>query len=441
MTSNNPFLTVIILAAGKGTRMKSRRSKLLHEVASRPLIAWVLEVAESLDPAQIITVIGPDMPDLEQAVARHTVAIQPAQKGTADAVKAALPLVEADSGRVLILLGDEPFIPVEVLQEMVALAAPSVMAVDLEDATGLGRMICTPDGRLEKIVEEKDASAAQRAMTLGNAGNFCLDYTDLTAWLAQITPHNAQGEYYLTDLVEIARAAGREFQVVEAEVDHGWGINDRIQLAEHERYIQDGLRFAAMREGVTMTDPMTVYLSADTQLGRDVTIEPQVVIGAGVRIGEGCRIKAGCRLEHVTIGRHCEIGPFAHLKGHAQIGDHAIIGNFVEVQRSVIGDGVKAKHLAYISDADIGKNSNIGCGAITVNYDGFQKHRTKIGDNVMVGSNVNLIAPIDIGDDAFIAAGSTISENIPKMALGVERSKTEIKEGWVTKYRQKKGRK
>ncbi len=431
-------LTIIILAAGKGSRMKSSLPKVMHKLAGRTMIGWILEAAESLSPAQIIVTVGPDMPELEAAVSGHTVAHQKQQKGTADAVKAAMPYIENKCGQVLILLGDEPFVSKDALNEMVGLGAPSIMAFDTENPSGFGRMVQRADHTLQQIIEEKDANEAQRQITLCNAGNFCLNYDDLEKWLPKIGCDNAQGEFYLTDLPQIAAQDQRFFEIIEVEAEQGWGINDRVQLASHEAYIQDILRVEAMQNGVTMMDPLTTYLSWDTKFARDVTIEPNVFFGAGVVVAEGANIKAFSHLEQCNIGKNSVIGPFARLRPGADLDENVKIGNFVEVKNSKLFKGVKANHHGYIGDAEIGAGTNFSCGAITVNYDGYKKHKTIIGENVMVGSNVSLIAPITVGNGAFIAAGSTISENIPDDSLAIERTKSEIKKGWSRDYQKRK---
>lgn len=433
-------LSVIILAAGKGSRMKSDLPKVMHPLAGRPMIGWLLECAEALEPEQIVVVVGPDMESLEKACALHTVALQPQQNGTADAVKAAMPHLKNKSGNVLILLGDEPFVSLESLSGMVEAPVPTIMAFQTEDPTGFGRLVQRADHTLQEIVEEKDATEQQKAITLCNAGNFCLPYKRLEAWLPKITSENAQKEFYLTDLPKIAAEDNVFFEIVEVDADHGWGINDRMQLAAHEAFVQNALRGAALEAGVTLIDPYTTYLSWDTEFGRDVTIEPNVFFGAGVKVGDGVHIKAFSHLEQSIIGNKSVIGPFARLRPGTDLAEGVKIGNFVEVKNSKLAAGVKANHHGYIGDAEIGAGTNFSCGAITVNYDGYQKHKTIIGENVMVGSNVSLIAPIEVGDGAFIAAGSTISDNIPKDALAIERTEPEFREGWATDYKERKSK-
>ncbi|MCB9963433.1 MAG: bifunctional UDP-N-acetylglucosamine diphosphorylase/glucosamine-1-phosphate N-acetyltransferase GlmU [Rhodospirillales bacterium] len=435
-SSDQSALTIIILAAGKGTRMRSDLPKVLHSLAGRPMINWVIDVAEQVGPAQIIVVIGPDMDAVKEAVAPWDVVVQTERLGTADAVLMAYPHIRNKSGKVLILMGDEPFLPLEALQNMVEKSAPSIMAFSAENPAGFGRMIQKQDGTLQAIVEEKDASSEQREVTLCNAGNFCLEYDGLAKWLPRISNQNAQKEYYLTDLPEIAAEENISFEIVNiGEVD-GWGVNDRIQLAQHESFIQDVLRETLLENGVTMIDPQTVYLSWDTEIGPDVVIEPNVVIGPDVVIEGHVQIKAFSHLEGARIGKYSVIGPFARLRPGADLAENVKIGNFVEVKNATLQKGVKANHHGYIGDADVGEGTNFSCGAITVNYDGYKKHRTKIGRHVMVGSNVSLIAPIEIGDGAFIGAGSTIAENIPAEALGLERSKTVLIKDWAKLHRE-----
>lgn len=434
-------ISVIILAAGKGSRMKSSLPKVMHKIAGRPMINWVIGAAETLHPSEIVVVIGPDMQDLSQTVAPHKAVVQETQMGTADAVKAALPHLENKCGKVLILLGDEPFLSVSALEKMVEMNAPSIMAFHTDDPAGFGRMVQKADHTLLQIVEEKDAGDLQKQIELCNAGNFCLDYEDLEKWLPHIGNDNAQGEYYLTDLPEIAAKDQAFFHIVEVEAEQGWGINDRTQLAVHESYMQDILRVEAMQDGVTMIDPMTIFLSWDTVFGQDILIEPNVFFGEGVEVADGVQIKAFSHIEKAKIGKKSVIGPFARLRPGADLDENVKIGNFVEIKNAKLFKGVKANHHGYIGDAEVGAGTNFSCGAITVNYDGYQKHKTIIGENVMVGSNVSLIAPIEVGDGAFIAAGTTISENIPADALAIERQKPDFKKGWAVDYKKRKQKK
>ena len=431
-------LAIVILAAGKGTRMKSDLPKVMHRIAGRPMISWLVEVAESLSPKKIVVVTAPGMDDVAAAVAPHQIAIQHTQRGTGDAVKPALPFLKDFKGKVLILLGDEPFLDKNVLEEMIGWNGLSVMAVRPLSAKGLGRMIANEDGTLDRIVEDRDATPEQKEIRLCNAGNFCVPASHLGKWLDQLQANNAQNEFYLTDIPKIAERDGYLTYVVETDVQWVWGINTRAELAEHERMAQVRLRDKAMAAGATLIDPNTIYLSHDTVFGRDVVVEPNVWIGPGVRVGDNVVIHSFSHLEDVAIGAAAQIGPFARIRGGTQIGSDAKIGNFVEIKKSQIADGAKMSHLAYIGDASIGAGSNIGAGTITCNYDGFNKHKTTIGANVFVGSNSTLVAPVRLEDGSFIAAGSVVTHDVPKDSLLLARARSVIKEGWAALYRNRK---
>jgi bifunctional UDP-N-acetylglucosamine pyrophosphorylase/glucosamine-1-phosphate N-acetyltransferase len=433
-------LAIVILAAGKGTRMKSARPKVMHEIAGRPMIGWLLETAESLKPEKIIVVTAPGMADVAAASAPHHVAIQHTQKGTGDAVKPALPYLKDFTGKVLILLGDEPFLDRTVLEEMIQWDGLSVMAVRPLSPKGLGRLITHDDGTLDRIVEEKDATEEQKEIRLCNAGNFCVPASHLAKWLDQLQDNNAQGEFYLTDIPRIAEKDGYLTYVVESDVQWVWGINTRAELAEHERMAQAMLRERAMAGGATLIDPNTVYFSFDTVIGKDVVVEPDVWFGTGVRIADNATVHAFSYLEQVEIGAGASIGPFARIRGGTAVGEGAKIGNFVEVKKAAIGAGAKMNHLAYIGDASVGAKTNIGAGTITCNYDGFEKHKTVIGEGVFVGSNATLVAPIELGDGSFVAAGSVVTHSVPSNALLLARARSVLKEGWATLYRKRKHR-
>lgn len=431
-------LAIVILAAGKGTRMKSHLPKVMHRIAGRPMIGWLIEVAESLNPEKIVVVTAPGMDDVAAAVAPHSVALQKEQRGTGDAVKPALEHLKGFTGKVLILLGDEPFLDKAVLEEMIGWDGLSVMAVRPLSPKGLGRMIANEDGTLDRIVEEKDATEEQKEIRLCNAGNFCVPASHLGKWLDQLQPNNAQNEFYLTDIPRIAEKDGYLTYVVETDVQWVWGINTRAELAEHERMAQVMLREKAMEEGVTFIDPNTAYLGHDTTFGRDIVVEPNVWFGAGVSIADNVVIHAFSHLENVKIERGAQIGPFARLRGGAHLKENVKIGNFVEVKNSVMEQGAKASHLSYLGDATVGPKSNIGAGTITCNYDGFDKHKTRIGAGVFVGSNATLVAPLSLEDGSFIAAGSVVTEDVPKDALFMARARHLVKEGWALLYRNKK---
>lgn len=441
-------LACIILAAGQGKRMKSVRPKAMHELAGRPMIGWLLETVRALDPRKVIVVTGPGMDDLED-YARERGAICVVQKkamGTADAVRAALPPLRNFSGDVLILLGDMPLVSAGTLRDLIAAknkdgkkSGLAVLGAAYDPPPAFGRLVRNINGTLQKIVEDRDCTPAQRRITLCNTGAFCVDGARLPGWLAKIKNKNAQKEFYITDVVEIAAKSGASSRVhVTGKMEEVRGVNGRGDLAALERIVQERLRTAAMEQGATLIDPDTVYFSWDTKLGRDVTVEPNVVFGPGVTIADNVTVKAFSHLEGATVAAGASIGPHARLRPGSVIGEGAKIGNFVEVKNSTLGAGVKAAHLAYIGDAQIGDDVNFSCGAITVNYDGVKKHKTVVGAGAMVGSNVNLVAPITIGDGAYIAAGSTITKDVPAEALAVAREKPFIKDGWAAGKRKKK---
>lgn len=439
-------LACVILAAGQGKRMKSGLPKVMHNLAGRPMIGWALETAKSLKPEKIIVVTGPDADELKAYIRPHAVcAAQKKPLGTGDAVKAALPALKGFSGDILVLLGDMPLISAATLCALIDAkngapkAGLAVLGAVYDPPPAFGRLVTGMDGRLQKIVEDRDCAPAQRKINLCNTGAFCVDGARLPGWLGKIKNRNAQKEFYFTDIVEIAAKDGCAPQIhITKNNDEARGINSRADLAALERIVQGRLRAAAMENGATLTDPDTVYFSWDTRLGRDVTVEPHVFFGPGVKIADGVTVKAFSHLEGVAIEKSASIGPHARLRPGSVIGAGAKIGNFVEVKNATLGAGVKAGHLAYIGDADIGDDVNFSCGAITVNYDGVRKHKTVIGDGAMIGSNVNLVAPLTVGDGAYIAAGSTITKDVPADALAVAREKPFVKEGWAAAKRKKK---
>ncbi len=436
-------LACIILAAGKGTRMMSDHPKILHKIAGRSMIGHVIAACESLSPEKIIVVVGPDMEAVTAAVAPHKTVIQTHQKGTADAVMAARSALGEFGGDVLILIGDAPLITSDTLVELRRAATATGLAVlgmDVDDPHGYGRLITNDEWQVTAIIEDRDCNSEQQFITLCNAGNFCVAGDKLFGWLDKIGTDNAQNEYYLTDIVKIAAQNGAACGLFVAPSEEAVGINDRAQLAEAEWLMQRRLRLAAMRGGVTLIDPETVYLSHDTTFGRDVIIEPNVFFGPKVTIANHVVIHAFSHLEDTTAADNVQIGPFARLRGRVVLDEGAQIGNFVEVKKSHFHRKAKAKHLAYIGDATVGEKTNISAGVITVNYDGFDKHHTTIGKNVMVGCDSTLVAPVTIGDGAYIAAGSAITKNVAADSLAVARNRAIIREGWAVAYRAKKGR-
>jgi len=434
-------LACIILAAGQGKRMKSSLPKVLHPIAGQPMIKWLLQAVSGLDPQKIVVVTAPDAIAVAQAVHPHQTMVQQKPLGTADAVKAAMPMLKDFEGTVLVLYGDGPLYRDGTLRNLVdAMQADSsadlgFLAMRLSDPTGYGRMICDQKGYLQKIVEEKDATADERRIDLCWSGVMCGRKAAMEDYLAKVDNNNAAGEYYLTTLPALALAAGRNTIVAKSPIEETLGANSRAELAVLERKVQDRLRHQAMENGATLTDPASVFFSWDTKTGRDVVIGPHVVFGPGVVIGDSVTIKSFCHIEGTRIESGSVVGPFARLRPGTHLHHDVRIGNFVEVKNAVLHDGVKANHLSYIGDADIGAGTNFSCGAITANYDGYEKHKTIIGPQVMVGSNVTLIAPVTVNEGAYIAAGSTISKDVASHSLAVERNDQRQVDGWAMRKR------
>lgn len=412
--------------------MKSARPKVLHRVAGRPMIAHVLDLLGGLKPDRTVVVIGPDMTEVEATVAPRRCVVQENQKGTGEAVQVtreALADFAVEGSDVLVAFGDTPLFRPETLAAMVAArdAAPRPDLVILGfrpvDPSGYGRILQDEAGAPRAIVEHKDAGPEERAIGLCNAGLMLVDGGRLFDWLGRIGSNNAQGEYYLTDLAGLAVRDEAGTALVEAPEEEVMGVDSRADLAVAEAVIQQRLRAQAMADGVTLVDPTTVWLSADTRLGRDVTIHPSVVIGPGVSIGDDVEIRGFCHLEGVTIESGAIVGPYARLRPGAVIGPDVHIGNFVEVKNATLERGAKANHLAYIGDATVGAATNVGAGTIFCNYDGYAKHHCEIGPGVFIGSNAALVAPVTIGEGALIAAGSTVTDDVPADALAVARGK------------------
>lgn len=416
----------LILAAGKGTRMNSKLPKALHPVAGRSMVGHVLAALEPLNLARVVVVAGPDMKVLEEAVAPHRTAIQTVQKGTAHAVGAARDaLSDIAVDTVLVLYGDTPLIQTDTLQDMLRERADGASIVVLgfrtDDTEGYGRVICDPDGNVNAIVEDRDATPEQKSIDLCNSGVMAIDGRIIFSLIDRVGNDNAKNEYYLTDLIGLARAEGLRCRLVEADADELMGVDSRLALAEAESVWQCARRERALEEGATLVDPDTVWFSYDTVIGRDVTIGPNVVFGPGVTIDDDVVIDAFCHISEATVGRGGHIGPFARLRPGAKLEADVHIGNFVEVKNANLGKGVKANHLSYIGDSDIGAGTNVGAGTITCNYDGYNKHRTVIGKSVFIGSNTALVAPVRIGDGAIIGAGSTVVRDVPGGALTIGR--------------------
>jgi bifunctional UDP-N-acetylglucosamine pyrophosphorylase/glucosamine-1-phosphate N-acetyltransferase len=433
----------IILAAGTGTRMRSDRPKVLHEIAGRPMVNHVIAALGALEPAVTAVVVGPRMADVAAAVAPHPTAVQAEPRGTGHAVLAARKLLDGFVGDVVVLYGDVPLIRSDTIRRLLAAARQDAIAVlgfRPRDPSGYGRLILDHAGRLDRIVEHKDADAAEQVVALCNAGAVALDAGRLFALVERLRPDNAQGEYYLTDIIRLARAEGAAAVVVEADAEEVMGVNSRLDLSVVEAAAQRRLRHAAMVAGATLTDPGTVYLCADTKLGRDVTVGPNVVFGPAVTVGDRVEIRAFCHIERATIADDAVIGPFARLRPGAEIGIGAHIGNFVEIKNAVIEAGAKANHLSYIGDARVGAAANIGAGTITCNYDGVLKSHTDIGAGVFIGSNTALVAPVKVGDGAMVGAGSVITADVPAGALTFTRPPVTEIAGGAGRFRERRTR-
>jgi bifunctional UDP-N-acetylglucosamine pyrophosphorylase / glucosamine-1-phosphate N-acetyltransferase len=435
----------IILAAGQGTRMKSELPKVLHEVGGRAMLDWAIAAAAATGAERTIVVTGAHAPQVGGHVAKrlgpNATAIQDPPLGTAHAVRAAEQALAGFNGDIIILYGDAPFVPAPRIEEMFALRAAKgglvVLAFEARDPTGYGRVMAR-SGVVDRIVEHKDANDAERATKLCNSGVMCADARQLFQLLAQVRNENAKGEFYLTDVVALGRAAGAATHVLVGEESDAMGVNSKVELAAAEAAFQRRTRIAMMEAGVTLIDPDTVFFSHDTQAAADVVIEPNVFFGKGVKIGKGARIKAFCHIEGAEIGEGAQVGPSARLRPGTKLGPGVKIGNFVEVKNATFGANAQASHLAYVGDADVGARANLGAGTITCNYDGFDKYRTTIGEDAFIGSDTALVAPVKVGDRAYTGTGSVITKDVPDGALAVARTRQANIEGWADKNRAKK---
>ena len=432
-------LAVIILAAGKGTRMKSQTPKVMHEVAGKKMIDHVLLVAQNLDAQKTLVVLSPDQNQIADYLADKNceIVIQENQLGTADAVKSCKENLKDFAGKILVLYGDVPLVKTDILSQAIKVA-PCFVGMQVASENKYGRLF-VDDVYLQKIIEFNDASEDEKQITLCNTGVICFESELLFELLAKVNNDNAKGEFYITDIAQIANNQGAKIGIVEAEEENFKGVNSMSELAETEKIKQQELRKKFMEAGVKMISPDDVFLSEDTQIGKDVTIEPFVYIKSGVKIGDGVTIKSFSHLEEVEIKSGSSIGPFARLRPGTVIGENTKIGNFVEIKKSEIGDGVGISHLSYIGDAQVGDGSNIGAGAITCNYDGYKKHKTEIGKSVFIGSNSALVAPVVIHDRALIAAGSVVTEEVYEDELVLTRNKQVNKQKGAEKFRNKSG--
>ena len=431
-------LALIVLAAGQGTRMKSSLPKVLHKVAGAPLVSHAIRSADGLDTTKQIVVVGHGSEQVEESLASDfpeaQVVLQSERLGTAHAVDQAKEALSGFEGDAIVLYGDTPFIKPDTLRKMLAARANGadvvILGFDAAKPGKYGRLI-VEDDRLLRIVEAKDASEAELAVTLCNSGVVCADSTVLFDLIAQVGNENASGEYYLTDIVEIANGAGKSCVAVTCNESETLGINSRPELAKAEAIFQAEMREMAMIEGATLQAPDTVYFSFDSRLGKDVIVEPNVVFAAGVTVEDNANIRAFSHLEDCTIRSGATVGPFARIRPGSDIGEGARIGNFVETKKAIISKGAKVNHLSYVGDAFVGEAANIGAGTVTCNYDGVLKHQTNIGAGAFIGTNSSLVAPVTVGDGAMTAAGSVITADVPDDALAVARAPQKIHEGFV----------
>jgi len=447
--SDQRRFAVVILAAGQGTRMRSDTHKVLHPIASRPLLLHLLERVDALGADKRVVVVGKGREQVEAAIHDREVmvALQAEQKGTGHAVQQAEQALAGYDGPVLILYGDTPFVEAETLRRMLDRLngedGPGVVVLGScpADPAKYGRIILGQGDRIAKMVEFRDASEEERAVRLCNSGMMAVRARDLFRWLSQVGNDNAAHEYYLPDIVNIAASEGREAVVIEGDPYETAGVNSRAELAHLELEWQRRRREQVLEEGATLIDPESVWFAYDTRLGRDVTVEPHVVFGPGVEIADGASIKAFSHIEGAIIGARASIGPFARIRPGTRLGERTKVGNFVELKKAEVAEGAKVNHLSYVGDAKVGAGANIGAGTITCNYDGFGKYKTVIGAGAFIGSNTALVAPVTIGEGAVVGAGSVITEDVEADSLAVERSDQKGIAGWAKRFRERMTRK
>ena len=450
------MFTSVILAAGMGTRMKSKMPKVLHKVCGKPLSKWVIDASKAAGADKVCTVVGHKAETVKEVLGDVCeFALQAEQKGTGHEVMQAIDIIKNSKGEVVILNGDTPLITAETINKAIEYHKnngnqATVITAILDDATGYGRIVRDNDGSVLKIVEQKDASEEEKKINEVNSGMYVFDAQSLVYALDKITPNNAQGEYYLTDTLEILLSAGKKIGgYAISDNDEIRGINDRVQLNEAEKIMQKRINEYHMRNGVTMRNPESVYIEDGVEIGNDTEICQNVTIKSGTKIGSDCVIGSGSMLDRAVIhdgvdvlssvilesevdeGTH--VGPFAYIRPNCHVGKEVKVGDFVELKNSNIDNGTKISHLTYIGDSDVGKRVNFGCGTVTCNYDGKKKYRTTIGDDCFVGCNTNFVSPINVGDGVYIAAGSTITEDIPENSLSIARARQVNKEGWKDK--------
>ena len=448
MTDQRRF-AVVILAAGQGTRMRSDTHKVLHPIASRPLLLHLLDRVDALGADKRVVVVGKGREQVEAAIAGRDVAVafQAEQKGTGHAVQQAADALAGYDGPVLILYGDTPFVEAETLRRMLDRldgdGGPGVVVLAScpPDPLKYGRIILGEGDRIARMVEYKDATEEERAVRLCNSGMMAVRARDLFRWLGKVGNDNAAGEYYLPDVVNIAAAEGREAVVIEGDPYETAGVNSRAELAHLELEWQRRRREQVLHEGATLIDPESVWFAYDTKLGRDVTVEPHVVFGPGVQVADGATIHAFSHIDGAIIGAKANIGPFARIRPGTRLAERTKVGNFVELKKADVGEAAKVNHLSYIGDASIGARANIGAGTITCNYDGFGKYRTEIGAGAFIGSNTALVAPVSVGDGAIVGAGSVITSDVEADSLALERSEQKGIAGWAKRFRDRMTRK
>ncbi|WP_286884378.1 bifunctional UDP-N-acetylglucosamine diphosphorylase/glucosamine-1-phosphate N-acetyltransferase GlmU [Aneurinibacillus sp. UBA3580] len=444
----------VVLAAGQGTRMKSKLYKVLHPVCGKPMVQHVVDSLKELQMDGIVVVVGHGADKVkEQLGSGVEYAMQEEQLGTAHAVMQVAPILKGKKGTTLVLSGDEPLISSETLKALMAhheanQAAATILTRIMDNPTGYGRIIRGEDGGVERIVEQKDATEEEQRVQEINTGTYCFDNEKLFAALEKVDNNNAQGEYYLPDVIEIFKSQGERIEASITE-EITIGVNDRVALAKAEAMMRERILTKHMKEGVTIIDPSNTYIEADVVIGRDSIIYPGTLIGAGTTIGEDCIIGPHTQLKNCRVGDRVEIkqsvlmdsridsdatvGPFAYIRPNSHIGEGAKVGDFVEIKNTSLGKGSKVSHLTYLGDAEVGADVNVGCGTVTVNYDGVNKHKTVIKDHSFIGCNANLVAPVTVGEGAYVAAGSTITDDVPDGALAIARERQTNKEDYAKK--------
>jgi bifunctional UDP-N-acetylglucosamine pyrophosphorylase/glucosamine-1-phosphate N-acetyltransferase len=456
MTTRSADLAVVVMAAGQGKRMKSATPKVLHPVGGRPMLDYVLRAAETLGASRVVVVVGHGGDAVANFVGRRAVIVrQEPPRGTGDAVRCALAQISESTGTVMILSGDTPLVGSETVQRLLAShrrsgAAITLAAISLDVPDGYGRLLVAEDGRVAGVVEERDATPEQRAIRLVNGGLYVVEATFVREALEVIKPDNAQGEYYLPDVIAVAVGRGLTVRAEPVDPEDVLGVNTRAELARLEGVMRERIRRRWMTDGVTLLDPARIWIDDGVTIGPDTTIAPgawlegHTAVGSGCRIGPGSRVtnsrlgdrvvvKDGCVIEEAVIEEGASVGPFAHLRPGTVLRRDARVGNFVELKKTELGVAAKANHLSYLGDATIGRGVNVGAGTITCNYDGVKKSQTIVEDDVFIGSDSQLVAPVVIGKGAIVAAGTTVSEDVPPGALVIGRVRQIIKKGWAAK--------